>query len=524
MAYQSLYRKYRSQSFGDLVGQDHVVRTLQSGISSGRIAHAYLFTGPRGTGKTSSARLIAKALCCENGPSPEPCNECDNCVAITEGSCLDVYEFDAASESGVDEIREVIVNVIDYKPAICRYKIFIIDEVHDLSGKAFDALLKTIEEPPEHIVFILATTEYNKVPPTIRSRCQKFEFHRASIADLVSRLKFVADSEEVEVELAALGAIAQMADGGFRDALTLLEQAILTRDGSITLQQVYDQLGLVPEATIDAVLEDIRTGNAAGLISALDELTRLGRDPRAILESMIHRLADLTRSSFGIDSGASADPTREAVAHDVAARIGREHLLELRTKVASAHRLIRDISLPRLWLEAELISWSQPRVVSHAPAAPRAKDPAPTPSVTVPKAVVADKVVAATEPTVQPQTSDPALQSASKAWGDTVAELSALSKLMAIKLATTRVVGAKDTEITVEFDRVHELDWIQESPKRVGAVNEAFAKHAGASVRLKLRAGRKVANNGDAPTVELPAEGQRLYEAAKQAFEQPEGE
>ena len=161
VSYLSLYRKYRSQTFADLIGQDHVVKTLQNAVSSGKTAHAYLFTGPRGTGKTSSARLLAKCLQCERGPTPEPCNECDACTSITAGNCVDVFELDAASESGVENVREAIVEAVQYQPNFCRYRVFVIDEVHDLSSKAFDALLKTVEEPPAHVVFILATTEYN---------------------------------------------------------------------------------------------------------------------------------------------------------------------------------------------------------------------------------------------------------------------------------------------------------------------------------------------------------------------------
>ena len=180
MSHLALYRKYRSQNFQDLVGQDHVIRTLKNAIDQGKVSQTYLFTGPRGTGKTSTARLLAKALNCTGGPSSVIPEDCPICEDITRGNCMDVIEIDAASESGVDDVREHIVQAAEYKPTYCRYKIFIIDEVHDLSSKAFDALLKTIEEPPDHIVFILATTEFHKVPATIKSRCQKFEFHRGS--------------------------------------------------------------------------------------------------------------------------------------------------------------------------------------------------------------------------------------------------------------------------------------------------------------------------------------------------------
>lgn len=516
MSHVSLYRKYRSQSFGDLVGQNHVVRTLQNAIESERIAHAYLFTGPRGTGKTSSARLLAKALCCEKGPRPEPCNECDICHSITEGSCLDVYEFDAASESGVDEIRETIVDKIDYQPAICRYKVFIIDEVHDLSSKAFDALLKTIEEPPSHVIFILATTEYNKVPPTIRSRCQKYEFHRGSMQDLVTRLKFVAEGEKAEIEPAALGAIAQMADGGYRDALTLLEQAIITAEGKITLQHVYDQLGLVADDTVDKLLLAIKDSNVPVIIEILGELTRLGRDPRAILESMLYRISDLTRASYGLELGSGIDSTRDAIAHETAAKLGKETLLNVRSSLAEAHKVIRDISLPKLWLEAELVRIGRP-----VAAVPQVVMPAATPALkkqTPEPTAPSTPPTTAAEPVVE-ENGDPDLKKAITTWKHASAELMAVSKLMSMKLAHTKISGAGPGALTIQFERNFELDWINESPKRLAAINEVIAKHYGGPVKVSLVTAKKDTSEPVHATVELPAEGAKLRELAQQIFE-----
>jgi DNA polymerase-3 subunit gamma/tau len=249
---------------------------------------------------------------------------------------------------------------------VARYKVFIIDEVHDLSTKAFDALLKTIEEPPEHLIFILATTEYHKVPPTIRSRCQKYEFHRATVSDLVGRLQYVAEQEKVEIEPAAVSAIARMADGGFRDALTLLEQAILTTEDRITLQQVYDQLGLVREEDTDRLLLGIKRNEIPTIIQTLESVVRLGRDPRSILESAMHRLSELTRASFQLDTG--LDPTRDAALFDTAANLGRDVILKLRGQFAEAHRDIRDVTIPRIWLEAELVRMAGELAAPAAPA------------------------------------------------------------------------------------------------------------------------------------------------------------
>ena len=529
MAYQSLYRKYRSQSFDDLIGQDHVVRTLQSAISRGRIAHAYLFTGPRGTGKTSSARLLAKALCCEHGPTPTPDGTCEICRDIAAGTCVDVVEIDAASESGVDDIRETIVETVEYKPVVARFKVFIIDEVHDLSPKAFDALLKTIEEPPEHIVFILATTEFHKVPTTIRSRCQKYDFHRATMSDLTGRLQHVAAGEGIEVEPEALSAIARMADGGYRDALTLLEQAILTtEDGRVTLAQVYDQLGLVNEETVDAILMAIREGDIPAIMAQLGEVARLGRDPSALLESMLHRLADLTRASYGVALGAE-DASRQASLHETAVRIGRETIVRLRGAIAGLHDAIRDISLPRVWLESEMIRLAGPAPVpftdpNAAPRrdAPPMSKPAPTVEETRGSEEARPAVREPASPTpilnLPALTGDAALDAAAAAWTRVQLTLGEKSALMAAKLDGSVVTVRDGSVVTVQINRQMELDWIQEGVKRAPAILSAYRDEIGdPSVTIRYTVRRK-----DVPetqeAVEVPVDGTRLDQLIRDTF------
>lgn len=515
VAYVSLYRKYRSQSFTDLIGQEHVIRTLRNAIASGRIAHSYLFTGPRGTGKTSTARLLAKALCCENGPSADFDMDSPICRSIADGSCVDVIEMDAASESSVDAVREKIVEAVEYRPMMCRYKVFIIDEVHDLSGKAFDALLKTVEEPPEHIIFILATTEYNKVPPTIRSRCQRYEFHRASMSDLVGRLQFVLNAEGVEAEPAAVTAIARMADGGYRDALTLLEQAMLTTSGVLTVQHVYDQLGLVSDESVDALLMAIKSGDVKGVMVGLQEISRLGRDPRAIVESMLYRLADLTRAAYEVDSG--TDVARDASLHETATRLGVDHALRLRGLLAETLSDIRDITLPRLWLESELVRMAigEPPVAA-TPA--RATEPArpndpnrstrPEPARSEPRQTFAESTKAEVTPV-------------GDSWDAILADIKPHSKVLHGKLSESIVASDDGTVLTISVPMKAHHEWLIERPKAIEVVATAVRNRKGDHYRVEVVLGKSDAVRSAPSAVELPLEGDRLVQRARELFTEP---
>ena len=265
MAYIALYRKWRPGSFKDLVGQEHISRTLSNAITSGRIGHAYLFSGPRGTGKTSTAKILAKALNCEQGPTPDPCGECAQCRKISDGSSMDVFEIDAASNRGIDEIRD-LRETVKFAPVDGRYKIYIIDEVHMLTTEAFNALLKTLEEPPSHVVFILATTEAHKVPATIQSRCQRYDFKRITTDTIAARLREISDAENIQVSDEALHYIARSGDGSMRDAVSLLDQCSAFQfDRRIEYEDALSILGAVDTAVFSDLVralskKDVKTG------------------------------------------------------------------------------------------------------------------------------------------------------------------------------------------------------------------------------------------------------------------------
>ncbi|MGG0570851.1 DNA polymerase III subunit gamma/tau [Priestia megaterium] len=292
MAYQALYRVYRPQSFNDVVGQQHIIKTLQNALVQEKFSHAYLFSGPRGTGKTTAAKILAKAVNCEKAPIAEPCNECATCWGITDGSISDVIEIDAASNNGVDEIRD-IRDKVKYAPSAVRYKVYIIDEVHMLSIGAFNALLKTLEEPPAHVIFILATTEPHKIPLTIISRCQRFDFKRISPEDIVYRMKEVLGSEELEVSEDALYEIAKASEGGMRDALSLLDQAISYSTEKVSLEDVLSITGAVSQAFIVKIVQAIFNENIVEALDSVESLIKNGKDPARFVEDLIFYYRDV---------------------------------------------------------------------------------------------------------------------------------------------------------------------------------------------------------------------------------------
>ncbi len=310
--YRVLARKYRPQTFGELIGQDAMVKTLANAIDRGRIAHAFLLTGVRGVGKTSTARLVAKALNCigpdgNGGPTIAPCGTCEHCVAIAEGRHIDVIEMDAASHTGVDDVREII-EAVRYASVSARYKIYIIDEVHMLSKNAFNALLKTLEEPPEHVKFLFATTEVAKVPVTVLSRCQRFDLRRIPAEKLVDHFAEIARAEQVEAEPEALAMIARAAEGSARDGLSIMDQAIALGSGQVTADQVRDMLGLADRGRIRRLLHLVLTGDAPAMLAELDEVHALGTDAASLLRGLMEELHVATRAK----AGASVDKLQSA--------------------------------------------------------------------------------------------------------------------------------------------------------------------------------------------------------------------
>ena len=356
MAYIALYRRWRPECFADLVGQEHISHTLSRAVATGQISHAYLFTGPRGTGKTSTAKILARALNCAEGPTVTPCGACASCRAISDGSSMDVFEIDAASNRGIDEIRDLRESV-KFAPTTGRYKIYIIDEVHMLTTEAFNALLKTLEEPPARVIFILATTEPHKVPATIQSRCQRYDFHRITAQEILKRLIYVCKESGIAAEEAALSIIAMQADGGMRDALSILDQCMALAEGTLTAERVQEVLGLVGRRWMEKMARQIAERDAIALITELGTLLQNGCELRQILSELALYFRSLMMVRVGGTRSAaalSAVPD-DTAPEELAQQFTQEENMWILRRLSETLQELRTAPQPRITAETLLI-------------------------------------------------------------------------------------------------------------------------------------------------------------------------
>ncbi|NET33932.1 MAG: DNA polymerase III subunit gamma/tau [Cyanothece sp. SIO1E1] len=357
MTYEPLHHKYRPQYFAQLVGQGAIATTLSNALQQRRIAPAYLFSGPRGTGKTSSARILAKSLNCiqSQGPTDQPCGECQTCREITSGAALDVIEIDAASNTGVDNIRELIERA-QFAPVQCRYKVYVIDECHMLSTAAFNALLKTLEEPPDRVVFVLATTDPQRVLPTIISRCQRFDFRRIPLEEMVTHLRQIADQEKINIADEAVRLVAQTAQGGLRDAESLLDQLSLLA-GQITIERVWDLVGAVPERDLLALVQAIAQDEATAVLDCARHLMDRGREPLIVLQGLASFYRDLLIAKTARDRHdlVTITPPTWAELCDFAETVDLATILMGQQHLRTAEVQVKNTTQPRLWLEITLL-------------------------------------------------------------------------------------------------------------------------------------------------------------------------
>jgi DNA polymerase III subunit gamma/tau len=470
MAYIPLHHKYRPQTFADLVGQEAISTTLTNALRLEKIAPAYLFTGPRGTGKTSSARILAKSLNCiaSQVPTAQPCGKCDVCSSIAVGAALDITEIDAASNTGVDNIREIIERA-QYAPVQCRYKVYIIDECHMLTTAAFNSLLKTLEEPPDRVVFVLATTDPQRVLPTIISRCQRFDYRRIPVEAMVGHLTYIAKTEQIEIAPASVKLIAQIAQGGLRDAESLLDRLSLL-SGEITPDRVYDAIGSVPEQDLLDILQSIASNDPESLLDRTRNILERGKEPLTVLQNLAGCYRDLT-----IAKTAPKRPDLVALTSETWAELVKiaqtwqlSWILAGQKHLKDSENQLKHSTQPQLWLEIAILGLLT--VSTQPPAAPTIAAPPPTsvtPQIAPPPTSQPDRYSISTPAPVAPTAPkapiDP--QNVSNTWEQVLQQLLPASrdlfkpfgKLISISETQAIVAMKSDTMQSIASGKVPEL-------------------------------------------------------------------
>ena len=513
-AYQPLHHKYRPQRFDQLVGQEAIAATLGNALRSGRIAPAYLFSGPRGTGKTSSARILARSLNClsSEGPTPEPCGTCELCTSIANGNALDVIEIDAASNTGVDNIRELIERS-RFAPVQARWKVYVVDECHMLSTAAFNALLKTLEEPPPRVVFVLATTDPQRVLPTILSRCQRFDYRRIPLDALEQHLGWIAEQEAIQITPEALHVVAQRAQGGLRDAESLLDQLSLL-PGPVEPMAVWELLGAVPEQELLQLAQALAGSEPLGVIEAIRNLLERGREPGAVLQGMAGLLRDLVLAGVAPDrlELTSFSPQIRGELPALARSIGKAKLLRWQAQLKGSEQQLRQSVQPRLWLEVLLLGLlAEPAIQASAtaPAAPQRAAAAvsaapPTAAAPVTPIPASDPAPVAAAPPVAAPAPEPATPA--PAPSGEAPDLAALWQqiLAGLELPSTRMLLSQQASLA-RLDSQRAVvqvagNWTAMVQSRLPLLEKAVASALGSPRQVVLEAG-----NAPAPAAPMAA-------------------
>ena len=507
----ALYRKYRPQGFDDVVGQEPVVRTLRNAVSAGNVRQAYLFAGPRGTGKTSLARILAKALNCAHGPTPDPDGTCHACVAIAAGTSLDVVEMDAASQRGIDDIREIRERVV-MQPVEGRYKVYILDEAHQLTDAAFNALLKLIEEPPPHLVFVFCTTELQKMLSTVRSRCQTFVLSRPRLPEIVRYLKKVAEGEGIEAPEAALALIARSARGSFRDAVSTLDQLSAATEGKVTVQAVLQLLGAVEEEALFRICDFVVDRDTAGALTFLEELAEQGQDLGRLVTDLLEHLRHLLlvqHMGEVPDSLPLTDEMRERLRAQ-ANQLGEATVVRLCDLLAVAVDDMRQGGDPRLPLELALVKVTRPAAdLERESIAYRLEQlesrthgaPPPIPSNTV----LQGQEVEASAPAGEPPSVE--LSQLQEAWQRTILPAVEQKSIpTASMLREAHPSQLDEDRLTVEFPAAASFHrQLAEEPKNATLLADALYEVTGRKLALDFAVGE---NRGDEPAEEEEPAGE----------------